>query len=534
MKNLKKIFGILFAMVALTFVMSISIFAAEYTAASGSELTNAYGSASDGDTIKLTANVSIEYLKIEEAITLDLNDFTLTTTNGYSGLRLYNNCSVINGKLVHSGKTCAIKVWNVDKIEDVDIECTYNDSEPKIIGGIVIQDKASARINTIKNVTITGVGLTNGIETYNCGTATQPVIGCIENVTVTAKENGILLSAPIGTVKDSAITGGVTGINARTVDPNWSTTITLENTTVTGNTQALLITDAGSGGTMQIASDAKRTYTSTGTPIVANVVNYGNVTLALVGYKANSNGTFEKCTNHTYQETERVNATCVAPGYAKSVCDCGVTKEETLAIDPEAHDYESVVTEPTCTEDGYTTYTCKNATCGHTYEEAGETKLGHDMVTDAAVAATCTKTGLTEGSHCSRCDDATTAQTEVPALGHAMVTDAAVAATCTETGLTEGSHCSRCDEKVAQEVVAALGHKYDNACDANCNVCDEARTPAEHKDDDANNLCDACGAELPKKGLSGGAIAGIAIGAVAVVGVGGFAISKFVLKKKKK
>jgi hypothetical protein len=115
-----------------------------------------------------------------------------------------------------------------------------------------------------------------------------------------------------------------------------------------------------------------------------------------------------------------------------------------------------------------------------------------------------------------------------------MVTDAAVAATCTETGLTEGSHCSRCDEKVAQEVVAALGHKYDNACDANCNVCDEARTPAEHKDDDANNLCDACGAELPKKGLSGGAIAGIAIGAVAVVGVGGFAISKFVLKKKKK
>ena len=44
--------------------------------------------------------------------------------------------------------------------------------------------------------------------------------------------------------------------------------------------------------------------------------------------------------------------------------------------------------------------------------------MGHDMVTDAAVAPTCTKTGLTEGSHCSRCDDQTTAQEVIPARGH--------------------------------------------------------------------------------------------------------------------
>ena len=47
------------------------------------------------------------------------------------------------------------------------------------------------------------------------------------------------------------------------------------------------------------------------------------------------------------------------------------------------------------------------------------------------------------------------------ALGHNAVTDAAVAPTCTETGLTEGSHCDRCGEVlVAQETVPALGHNY--------------------------------------------------------------------------
>ncbi len=38
-----------------------------------------------------------------------------------------------------------------------------------------------------------------------------------------------------------------------------------------------------------------------------------------------------------------------------------------------AHDYEAVVTDPTCTAAGYTTYTCA---CGDTYEEAGEAATG--------------------------------------------------------------------------------------------------------------------------------------------------------------
>ena len=162
------------------------------------------------------------------------------------------------------------------------------------------------------------------------------------------------------------------------------------------------------------------------------------------------------------------------------------------------HDYLSEITLPTCTEDGYTTYTC--SACGDTYQDDIVTALGHTEVTDPAVAATCTETGLTQGSHCSVCGEVFVAQkvvsalghtygeyavtTEptctktgvetktcsvcgdkqtrpVAALGHTSVTDPAVDATCTKTGLTEGSHCSVCGEVLtAQKKISALGHTY--------------------------------------------------------------------------
>jgi hypothetical protein len=38
------------------------------------------------------------------------------------------------------------------------------------------------------------------------------------------------------------------------------------------------------------------------------------------------------------------------------------------------HSYEAKVIAPTCTEAGYTTYTCA---CGDSYTESGEAALGH-------------------------------------------------------------------------------------------------------------------------------------------------------------
>ena len=63
--------------------------------------------------------------------------------------------------------------------------------------------------------------------------------------------------------------------------------------------------------------------------------------------------------------------------------------------------------------------------------------------------------------------------------------------------------------------------------------CGEKALKSTHSDTNANGSCDICGAILKSaNGLSGGAIAGIAVGSVAVVGIGGFSIFWFAIKKK--
>ena len=66
------------------------------------------------------------------------------------------------------------------------------------------------------------------------------------------------------------------------------------------------------------------------------------------------------------------------------------------------HNYESAVTDPTCTEDGYTTYTC--SICEHSYVEAGEKKTGHSYSEEITTEATCTEKGE-KTLTCSTCGD---------------------------------------------------------------------------------------------------------------------------------
>ncbi len=105
---------------------------------------------------------------------------------------------------------------------------------------------------------------------------------------------------------------------------------------------------------------------------------------------------------------------------------------EYMIVSDHVWDEGKVTTSTTCTAAGVKTYTC--TLCGDTKTEAlGST--GHSLVKDAAVAATCTTDGLTEGSHCSVCNAVIVAQKVVAAVGH-IYDDGAVTkeATCLEEG----------------------------------------------------------------------------------------------------
>ena len=166
---------------------------------------------------------------------------------------------------------------------------------------------------------------------------------------------------------------------------------------------------------------------------------------------------------HTHQETDDVATSCYRYTW-------------TLKCQ---HTYTGVVTAPTCTEVGYTTYTCPD--CGDTYVADEVAALGHTEEILAGKDATCIETGLTEGKKCSVCKEIILEQQTIPATGHPdedtnyicdtcgekLCTEhteeilADKAATCTEAGMTEGKKCSICGEVlVAQEEIPAKGHAF--------------------------------------------------------------------------
>ena len=182
--------------------------------ATKAELNAAISAAKEGDIIEMTADIDYgtDQLKIEKAITLDLGGNTLTTRNAYGGMSIKNNPTIKNGNIVHASNTAAIKVWNATAFEDLVIDVQGKGDANKTIGGIVLQEGNKTRVGSIKNVTIKGDALTNGIETYNCGNATENVIGAMENVTINAVGTAMLISAPCGTAKNCTFNGGVNGV----------------------------------------------------------------------------------------------------------------------------------------------------------------------------------------------------------------------------------------------------------------------------------------------------------------------------------
>ena len=227
---------------------------------------------------------------------------------------------------------------------------------------------------------------------------------------------------------------------------------------------------------------------------------------------------------HNMQEAEskRVDATCTEEGSMLYVCanECGTSY--TMSIAMTDHAYTAVVTEPTCTDKGYTTYTCA---CGDSYVDDYTAVVPHTYFEDI-VPATCTDQGYTvhtcvcgdsytdnyteatghtwdegtvsreataetEGEMTYTCACGETKTTVIPALGHkfgeGVITKEA---TCTETGEMTYT-CTVCEDHTYTEVIPATGHKLERVA---------AKEPdcrnSGHKE---GTRCTVCGEEFVEK-----------------------------------
>ena len=179
---------------------------------------------------------------------------------------------------------------------------------------------------------------------------------------------------------------------------------------------------------------------------------------------------------------ESAEATCTT----NQICTvCGVELKPATG-----HNYKDVVTEATCTENGYTTHTCLN--CGDEYVDSEVSATGHTAGADATCTEpqSCTVCGeilksenghtagneadCTNPQRCTVCDEIL-----VEALGHDMIHDDAQDSTCTEEGYSSGSVCSRCGHTEGKTVIPAKGHKAGD--EATCLT---------------NQICTVCGVEL--------------------------------------
>ena len=172
---------------------------------------------------------------------------------------------------------------------------------------------------------------------------------------------------------------------------------------------------------------------------------------------------------------------------------CGDTRTEVIPVLDHVHSYVATVTNPTCTDRGYTTHTC---TCGDSYTDSYVDALGHDW--SAPYYASVFATGY--GRKCSRCGALEVMDVPMVKLGTPVIrlmdtklktpvidihdySSVVVEPTCTSQGYTLNS-CA-CGDRYVDNFVDALGHdwgypyKSGDEYVRDCARCGEQETGAE-------------------------------------------------------
>ena len=169
--------------------------------------------------------------------------------------------------------------------------------------------------------------------------------------------------------------------------------------------------------------------------------------------------------------------------------NCDHYETNKLPVTTHTHAYESIVTAPTCTTDGYTTHTCK---CGHTYTDSVVTATGHDYAEKVLSAPTCEEVGVTSYT-CNNCEHSYTE--EIPATGHAWDEGVVTAPTCTTKGYTtytcqnDSKHTKVADyvDETAHTPAEAVEEKR---VESSCTVAGSY---------DSVVYCSVCGHEISRK-----------------------------------
>ncbi len=157
---------------------------------------------------------------------------------------------------------------------------------------------------------------------------------------------------------------------------------------------------------------------------------------------------------HTHSYTSAVTApTCTEDGYTTYTCDCGDTYQGEI-VAAKGHSYTETVTAPTCTDKGYTTYTCA---CGDGYTGKETAAQGHSW---GQWTTTKEPTETAEGTaqrSCGICGEKETKKLAV--LGHThKYTSVVTAPTCMGNGYTTNT-CA-CGDVYQDNIVPAKGHSY--------------------------------------------------------------------------
>ncbi len=163
------------------------------------------------------------------------------------------------------------------------------------------------------------------------------------------------------------------------------------------------------------------------------------VVIALMPH-AFKDGKCQKCeAAHDCKYSQSVTKpTCTEQGFTTYTCACGASYNDDFK-EPIEHDfnYSVKVTAPTCTEQGFTTYVCS---CGLNYKDDYKEKLEHDYF----------------NGKCRMCS----------AEHDCRYTDAVTDPTCDKQGYT--SHTCECGRRYYDNITDPIGHNY---IDGECSRC---------------------------------------------------------------